>query len=274
MENTKQYALVTGGTSGIGYELAKILATNGHNLVLVARHEDDLNQVAGQLQTLNSNIDVVTVPKDLFLVENAFELYEDVKERNLDIGILVNDAGQGQYGKFIDTNVQRELDIINLNISSVVVLTKLFVKDMVARGGGRIMNLSSIASKMPGPWQSVYHATKAFIQSFTEAIGSELEGSGVTVTALLPGATATDFFNKADMQDSKIVQEGSLDDAAKVARDGYDAMMRGDDMVVSGFRNKAQVAMSSVTPDHALADKLNKKQAPVGSDQKSPKEKV
>jgi short-subunit dehydrogenase len=265
MKNKQHYALVTGGTSGIGYELVKLLAKDGYNLVVVARTERDLIQLSNEVKQ-QYGVEVITIAKDLFNIENAFELHNEVKTKNIEVEILINDAGQGQYGEFTDTDIRRELDIINLNISSLVVLTKLFLQDMVARGSGKIMNLSSIASKTPGPWQSVYHGTKAFVQSFTEAIRSEVKDSGVTVTALLPGATATDFFNKADMQESKIVKEGKLDDAAKVASDGYKALMSGDDMVVSGIKNKIQVAMGNVTPDSALADKMKKQQAPVGTD--------
>jgi short-subunit dehydrogenase len=263
----KRYALVTGGTSGIGYELAKLLAKDGYNLIIVSRNQKDLDRVSKELSQ-QFDVEILTKSKDLFNVDNAFELYNELKDENLQIEILINDAGQGQYGEFIETNIQRELDIINLNISSLVVLTKLFLKDMVNLGQGKIMNLSSIASKTPGPWQSVYHGTKAFVQSFTEAIRSETKESGVTITALLPGATDTDFFNKAGMLASKIVADGELDDAAKVAQDGYEALMKGDDMVVSGAKNKLQVAMGNVTPDSALADKMKKKQAPVGADEK------
>jgi uncharacterized protein len=263
MENTrKEYALVTGGTSGIGYELTKLLAKDGYNLVIVARSEDDLTRVANELREQNG-VEVITISKDLFDPENAFALYKEVSDQNIQVDILINDAGQGQYGEFIDTDIRKELSIINLNISSLVVLTKLFLQDMVIRGNGRIMNVSSIASKTPGPWQSVYHATKAFVQSFTEAIRSEVKDSGVTITALLPGATDTDFFNKADMLDSKVVQGGKLDHAEDVAVDGYKAMMKGDDMVVSGFKNKVQVAMANLLPDSKLADKMKKQQAPV-----------
>ena len=153
-------------------------------------------------------------------------------------------------------------------ISSLVILTKVFLQEMVARGSGKILNVSSIASKMPGPWQSVYHGTKAFVQSFTEAIRSEVKDTGVIVTALLPGPTATAFFEKADMLESKIVREGKLYSAADVAKDGYDALMSGDDMVVSGLMNKLQVALSNVTADSKMADKMKKKQAPVGSENK------
>ena len=177
---------------------------------------------------------------------------------------MVNDAGQGNYGLFTDTDIERELDIIQLNIGSLIILTKQFLKDMVARREGKILNLSSTASKLPGPWQSVYHGTKAFVQSFTEAIRSENKESGVTITALLPGATDTDFFNKASMQESKIVEDkSSLANAADVAKDGYNALMSGDDKVVSGFKNKAQVTMANVTPDSMVADNMNKMQEPV-----------
>jgi len=261
MNSSKGFALVTGGTSGIGYELAKLLAKDRYDLVIVARDETDLNRVADEFEE-QYGVRVIIIAKDLFDTENAFALYNEVKEKNIDIDILINDAGQGQYGEFKDTDIRRELDIISLNISSLVIITKLFLRDMISRGSGKIMNLSSIASKTPGPWHSVYHGTKAFVQSFTEAIRSELKDSGVTITALLPGATATDFFHKADMLDSKIVQEETLYDAADVAKDGYQALMDGDDMVVSGFKNKMQVAMSNVTPDSLLADQMKKKQEP------------
>jgi short-subunit dehydrogenase len=255
------YALVTGATSGIGYELAKLLAKDGFNLIIVARDQDELHKTSAELME-QYGVGVTPIAKDLFIPSSAFQLYEQVKARGIDVDILINDAGQGQYGKFIETDIERELDIIQLNISSLVVLTKLFLKDMVARGSGRILNLSSIASKTPGPWQSVYHGTKAFVQSFTEAIREEVKDTGVTITALLPGATDTDFFNKAEMTASKVMEE-KMSDAGDVAKDGYDAMMNGDDMVVSGFKNKMQVAMGAITPDSMQAKQLYKKQEPV-----------
>ncbi|HLT80280.1 MAG TPA: SDR family oxidoreductase [Cyclobacteriaceae bacterium] len=257
----KKYALVTGGTSGIGYELAKLLAKDGYNLIIVARSKTDLERVATEFKS-EYGIDVLTIPKDLFVRQNAFEVFDLVKAHNIQLDILVNDAGHGHYGEFVSTDLDMELQIIDLNIASLVILTKLFLKDMITRGKGRILNVSSIASKMPGPWQSVYHGTKAFVQSFTEAIRSEVKDTGVTITALLPGPTDTDFFSKAGMLSSKIVQEGKLYDPAEVARDGYDSLLRGDDMVVSGFKNKVQVAMSNFTSDEKLADKMKKQQEP------------
>jgi short-subunit dehydrogenase len=261
METAKTYTLITGGTSGIGYELAKVFAYNGHNLIIVARDEKHLAQTARELRPLG--VEVITLSKDLFIRESPFELYDEVKEKGFIVDILVNDAGQGQYGEFAQTDIYRELDIIQLNISSLVVLTKLFLQDMLERGSGKILNLSSIASKAPGPLQSVYHGTKAFVQSFTEAVRNEVKDTDVTLTALLPGPTDTDFFNKADMEESKIVQDGKLDDPVKVAKDGYDALMRGDDMVISGMKNKINVAMSNVMPDKVAAENMHKKQAPV-----------
>ena len=262
MEKNSKYALITGGTSGIGYELAKLLAADGYNLVLVSRTQEDLDSVAEELRSVHG-VDVRTISKDLFYPGNALELTDEIRDYGLQIDILVNDAGQGQYGPFVAQDLNRLLDIIHLNIESLVILTQYFLKEMVARNDGKILNLASIAGKLPGPWQAVYHGTKAFVHSFTEAIRSEVKDTGVTITSLLPGATDTDFFNKADMLDSKVVKEGELGDAAAVAKDGFEALMAGKDMVVSGFKNKVQVAMSNVMPDSTVADQLNKQQAPV-----------
>jgi short-subunit dehydrogenase len=261
MEEKRHYAVVTGGTSGIGYELARLLAQDNYNLVLVARDEEQLQYVSREFMT-DFGVNVIPISRDLFNPENAFAVYREVVDRGIQTEVLINDAGQGYYGQFLETDLHKELDIIKLNICSLVVLTKLFLKDMVARKSGRIMNLSSIASKAPGPWHSVYHATKAFVQSFTEAIHSELKDSGVTITALLPGATATDFFNKADMLESKIVQEEKMEDAATVAKNGYEALMKGDDMVISGIKNKMKVAMSNLVTDSAAAEQMKKQQEP------------
>jgi short-subunit dehydrogenase len=264
----KPFALITGGTSGIGYELAKLLAKDGHNLVIVARSQEELDRVSKELSSAYK-VQVIILAKDLFKRKAAFEVYDFVKIQGIEIDILVNDAGQGQYGEFINTELEREVDIIELNIISLVTLTKLFLIDMVGRKSGKILNLASIASKVPGPFQAVYHGTKAFVHSFTEAIRAEVKESGVVITSLLPGATATDFFRKADMLQSKVVQDPSkLSDPADVAMDGYNALMNGDDMVVSGFKNKMQVAMSNVTPDEIVAKNMYKQQEPVDQNSK------
>lgn len=261
MSNKGKYALITGASEGIGYELAKLFAADEFNLVIVSRDQQQLSNVAAELR--QHNIEVITITKDLFDRQAAFDLYDEVKAKGITVDILVNNAGQGAYGLFKDNDVQRELGIIDLNIASLVIVTKLFLKDMVARNEGRILQLASIASQTPGPWQAVYHGTKAFVLSFSEAIREELKDTNITVTALQPGATDTDFFNKADMQDSRIVQDkSSLSDPADVAKDGYEALMAGKDKVVSGFKNKAMMAMSNVTPDTTLAHMMNEQQKP------------
>lgn len=261
METSGKYALITGATSGIGLELAKLFAKDGYNLVIVARNEAELRNTSSELE--KEKIKVTTIAKDLFDSENAFKVYDEVKAKGIRIDVLVNNAGHGLYGEFIETDLKKELDIIQLNVASVVVLTKLFVKDMVKRGEGKILNTSSIASKSPGPWHSVYHATKAFVQSFTEAVREEVKEKGVNVTALLPGATDTDFFRKADMESSKVFQDKSkLSDPADVARDGYEALMSGKDMVISGIKNKIGVAVNNITSDEKNAKKMAKQQEP------------
>lgn len=262
--NPNQYALITGATSGIGYELAKLFAKDQYNLVIVARDQAELDKTAVELKQFGSN--VLTIAKDLSQRQAPAEVYETVKAQGIQVDILVNDAGQGQYGLFVDTDIDRELDIIQLNVGAYVALTKFFLRDMVARNNGKILNVASTASKLPGPWQSVYHATKAFVLSFTEAIRTETKDTGVTITALQPGPTATNFFEKARMEDSRIVQSGGMADPADVAKDGYDALFAGDDKVVSGLKNKVQVAMSNLMPDSLVSASVAKQQEPADKD--------
>ncbi len=259
MDNNK-YALITGGTSGIGYELARLLANDQYNLVIVARNTEELSRTAQELRQ-QYNIEVLTISKDLSLRQSPFEVYDEIKSNGIQIDILVNNAAQGQYGEFVNTEIERELEIIQLNISAYVVLTKLFLRDMVTRNKGRILNVASIAGKLPGPLQSVYHGTKAFVHSFSESVRAELKDTDITITSLLPGATDTDFFHKAQMENSKILDQG-LADPAEVARDGYRALMEGDDMIVSGAKNKIQVAIGNVTPDRLVAETMLKQQGP------------
>lgn len=262
MSNESKTALITGATSGIGYELAKLFAKDKYNLILVARNEQELGNKAKEFKEVHG-VNVTTYAKDLSNKEETFALCQELSSNGTPINVLVNDAGQGQYGKFQDTDINRELEIVQLNIGATLILTKHILKDMVQRNEGRILNLASIASELPGPWQSVYHGTKAFILSFSEAIRAELKDTNITVTALLPGATDTDFFNKAEMQESKITQDkSSMSNPADVAKDGYDALMAGDDKVISGFKNKFQVAMSHIVPDSTLAENMQEQQKP------------
>lgn len=261
MSSTQKYALITGATSGIGHEIAKLFAKEKYNLVIVSRDLQSLERVSQELRSEYS-IEVTTIAKDLFKPESPFEVYQEVKSKSIHIDVLVNDAGQGQYGEFSETDINREIDIIQLNIVAYVVLTKLFLQDMLAQGEGKILNVSSIGAEMPGPLQSVYHATKAFVSSFTEAIRSENKDKNITITALLPGITDTDFFRKADQEEAKMVKEGSPADPAKVAKDGFEALMSGDDKIVSGIKNKIMVGMSQVTPDSTVADMMHKGMEP------------
>jgi len=261
MDIKRHFALITGASSGIGYELAKLFANDNFNLIIVGRDEAKLKRAAVVLE--EHGVEVITITADLFEPNAAFDLYEQIKAKNIQVDVLVNDAGQGVYGKFVDTDLNKELDIIQLNIASLVTLTKLYVREMVARGSGKILNVASVAGKVPGPYQAVYHGTKAFVHSFNEAVRAEIKDTPVTLTSLLPGPTDTDFFRKADMLDSKVVQEGELAAPADVAKDGYEAMIAGKDMVISGFKNKLQVAMGNITPDSILAEQTGKMQEPV-----------
>jgi short-subunit dehydrogenase len=264
--NNQKFALITGGTNGIGYELAKLFAKDHYNLVIVARNQEELERTARELQD-EHGIRVHTIAKDLIEREAPFQVYEEVKADGIQIDILVNNAGQGEYGEFIHTDIQRELDIIQLNIAAYVVLTKYFLKEMVERKEGKILNVGSIAGEIPGPWQAVYHGTKAFVGSWTEGIRNEVKETGITVTVLLPGATDTDFFAKANMERSKIYEPDSLADPVKVAKDGYQALMSGDDKIVSGLKNKAMVGMGRVMPDSMAAETMRKQQEPKEKDQ-------
>lgn len=258
--NNNRYAVITGATSGIGYELAKLFAGDGYNLIIVARTAEELEQKKNEFSQ-QYGVEVISITKDLIQPNAAFELYDEIKSRNVTVDVLVNNAGQGQYGLFTEQDIHRLLDIIQLNVSSLTVLTHLFLKDMVSRNEGKILQLGSIASQLPGPWQAVYHATKAYVLSFTEALISELKDSAVSLTVLQPGATDTDFFHKADMEDSKIL-DTKLSNPEQVAKDGYEALMSGDDKVISGMKNKVMVGASNVMPEATVANQMNKMQQP------------
>ena len=254
-------ALITGGSAGIGLELAKLFAQGGYNLILVARNHNDLEQRAKELQQ-EHKVEVHTIPKDLMEPNAPFELYDEVKAKGITVDVLVNDAGQGVFGEFVRNDIQSELNIIQLNICAYVILTKCFLKDMMARNDGKILNVGSIAGEMPGPWQAVYHGTKAFVHSWSEGLRNELKDTNISLTILAPGATDTGFFAKANMEESKINEEANLADAKKVAKDGYEALMKGDDKVVSGLKNKVMVGASHVTPDPMVAENMRKQQEP------------
>jgi uncharacterized protein len=255
--NKSTYALITGATSGIGYELARLFAHDGYNLILVSRSGERLQQVADELGQ-HHTVEIVPLVKDLFDPNAASEIYDAVKQKGVEVEFLVNDAGQGEWGKFIDIELERSLDIIQLNIVSLVSLTKYFVTDMLANNRGKILQVGSEAGKMPIPLLSVYAATKAFVVSFGEALANELKDTNITVTVLLPGASDTDFFHKAHAENTVTYKEEKLAAAEDVAKDGYQALMNGESSVISGAKAKLNVLKSKLMPDESTAKSTRK----------------
>lgn len=250
-------ALITGASSGIGLALAREFARHGHSLVIVAPVQPELNRICNEVQK-EFGVDVTPLSADLTQAQSPADLLYEVEERGLQIDILVNNAGMGQRGFFAEVSLERDIDIIRLNVEAVVRMTKLFLRPMVRRNSGRILNTASVAGFEPGPLLSVYHASKAFVLSFSEALAVELEDTSVSVTALCPGATDTDFFTKANMTSARIFQKGNVMAPAEVAETAYAALMRGDPLCVVGTANKALVASRRFMTIPATA-RLNKK---------------
>jgi short-subunit dehydrogenase len=264
MDNTatRPLAVVTGASKGIGYELAKQFAQNGFDLVIAA-DGDDIHDAGQKLRTLTS--EVISIQVDLAEYEGVETLYNRLQAIRRPVDSIALNAGIGVSGDFArQTNLDDELKLIKLNVISPVHLAKRVLGDMVNRRHGRVLFTASIAGKMPAPFEAVYGASKAFILSFSEAIRNELKDTGVTVTALLPGATETNFFHRAGMDDTK-VGASEKDDPAVVAREGFEALMRGDDKVVAGsVKNAAQAYAANVIPDTITAE-LHRKQTEPGS---------
>lgn len=249
MERKRKTALITGATSGIGLELTKLFAANGYHLVLVARNVVKLNETAARL--IHPRVTEVTViPCDLSHPGSAQKVYDEVKNKGITIDVLVNDAGAGEHGAFNETSLEEELAIIQLNVASLVHMTKLFLRDMLQRNDGKILQLASIASYQPTPFLAVYAATKAFVLSFTDAVTEEIRDSNVTMTALIPGATNTDFFNRAHAENTRAAQ--NVEDPAVVAKVGFEALMRGDRHAVAPGMKKT-ILMSSILPNKTVA---------------------
>jgi short-subunit dehydrogenase len=227
-------ALITGASSGIGYELARLFARDHHNLVLVARSADKLAQVAAELQT--HGVTVKSVALDLTAPPAPNFLFDQLQREGIAIDILVNNAGFGMYGEFAQMPEAEILGQIDLNIRALTELTRLFLPPMLARRHGRIMNVASTAAFQPGPLLAVYYATKAYVLSFSEAIANELRDTGVTVTCFCPGATHTDFAQRAGVSNSRLFKLGAMS-AANVALDGYRAVMEGRTLAISGTHN-------------------------------------
>jgi short-subunit dehydrogenase len=244
-------ALVTGASSGIGFELAKQCASHGFDVVAVA--EDERLVAAADAIGAAGASSVLPVRADLSTADGVRTAANAVKATGRDLDALVLNAGVGVGGAFIETPLEDDLRLVDLNVVSLVHLAKLLVPAMAARGRGRVLITASIASTMPGPYYATYAASKSFALSFAEAIRFELADRGVTVTALMPGPTDTDFFRRAGMEDTRVGQ-GSKDDPADVAADGFAAMMDGKDHVVAGsFKNAVQTVAAKAMPDKAKA---------------------
>lgn len=246
---SKQTVLITGATSGIGKELALLFAKEGYKLVIVARNEKKLEETANELKEIGAP-QVTPISCDLSVAGNAQKLYEQVWERGITVGILINDAGAGEHGFFNETPLEQELAIIQLNVASLVQLTKLYMQEMVERNEGRILQLASIASYQPTPLLAVYAATKAFVLSFTDALINELKDSNVTMTALIPGATDTEFFVRANAENVKATN--NLGGPEVVAKIGFEALMSGKPHAV-GPGMKSQIVMSSLMNNQQVA---------------------
>jgi short-subunit dehydrogenase len=233
----QETALITGAASGIGYELACIFAAENYNLVLVDRNEFKLLEMAIDFKE-KFNIFIKTIVKDLSIPTAPEEIFTQLQQEEINIDILVNNAGFGTYGLFNETDLMTELEMLQVNLVCLTHLTKLFLKNMVKQGRGKILNVASAAAFQPGPLMAVYFATKAYVLSFSEAVANELEGTGVTVTVLCPGSTVSAFHERTGMADSKLVKGQKMMDAQTVAQIGYDALMRCQTIVVPGFVNK------------------------------------
>jgi short-subunit dehydrogenase len=247
----KKTALITGATSGLGYEFVKLFAEDGYNLVLVARDRKKLEEIK---QSYN-NIEVAVIAKDLSVQGAPVEVFEEVEKQGFAIDVLVNNAGFGLMGRFDELDIQKQLNMIQLNIAALTELTYYCLQKMKQRNSGRILNIASTAAFQPGPLMAVYYATKAFVLSFSEALVEELAGSAVTVTTLCPGPTKTNFGSVANVEGTKMFSRAMASDI--VAKKGYEALMSGKRVIVTGGFNKAGALGAKFMP-RSIAAKIAK----------------
>ncbi len=257
-------ALITGASAGLGHDFARIFANEGHSTSLDARRKDLLEKVADELRGINSNIRVDVIEADLGVPGAGSELFAKIKTAGLSVDYLVNNAGFGSSGEFSALDMQRQLQMIDLNVRALVELTHLCLPEMIERKSGRILNVGSTAGFQPGPYMAVYYATKAFVNSFSEALHEELKATGVTCTVLAPGATRTEFAEVAHMETSALFKSGNVATSEAVAKYGYEAMMKGTAMVIQGVSNQLLLQSLRVSPRFAIRKivaKLNRTQA-------------
>ncbi len=239
-------ALITGASSGIGYELTKLFARDGYHVVLVARSAQRLNQIADELKN-QFGISVKVIVKDLSEPSAAIEIFDELQKESTSVAVLVNNAGYTVFAEFTEADLKDQLDMMQINMTTLTQLTHLFLRDMLNKRAGRILNVASTAAFQPGPMMAVYYATKAYVLSFSQAIANELQGTGVTVTALCPGPTETGFQKRGKMEGVRLVS-GNLMSAADVARAGYRGLMAGKTIVIPGLYNRLQAEWVRFVP--------------------------
>jgi uncharacterized protein len=250
MTETKPLAVVTGASSGIGFELARVFAGHGFD-VLINAENGRLDAAAELLRA--AGVHVEPVQADLSTYDGVEQLYAAIVSTGRPVSAAALNAGVGQGGAFVDTDLANDIKIIDLNVTSTVHLTKRLLKGMVTRDDGKLLITSSIAATMPGSFHAVYNASKSFLQSFAEALQSELKGTNVTITSLMPGPTETNFFHRAGMNDTRVGQ-AHKDDPAQVAKQGFEALMNGEEKIIAGSaKTKAQGIVSKVLPDSLKA---------------------
>lgn len=252
----KKTALITGASNGIGLELARVHAQKGDNLVLVARSLDKLETLKKELEAKHS-ISVHNIGIDLSMADAAQKVFDETQSKGIQIDYLINNAGFGDFGMFAETDWNKEQQMIALNITTLTQFTKLYIKEMVKRKSGKIMNVASTAAFQSGPTMAVYYATKAYVLSFSEAVDNEVRDKGVTVTTLCPGATESGFQSAADMHESRLVKGRKLPTSKEVAEYGYKAMMKGQTVAIHGLMNWLMANSVRFTP-RALVVKITR----------------
>ncbi|AFH60769.1 SDR family NAD(P)-dependent oxidoreductase [Paenibacillus caseinilyticus] len=253
--------LITGASGGIGKELADRFAKDGYDLVLVARSEDKLVDLA-RVYREKYRVQTTYIAKDVALPGVAEEIYRELEEKGISVDFLVNNAGFGLYGEFLETQLEQEMNMIDINIKALTVMTKVFLPDMVKRHQGGVLNVASLVAFFPGPLMAVYYATKAYVLSFTEALENELLGTGVTVSALCPGATATGFVDRAGLATSKLFRSGVME-VGQVADIGYREFLRGKTLIITGGRNKFMAFLPRLLPRKLMTNAVRSAQAKV-----------
>jgi short-subunit dehydrogenase len=250
-ETTRPLAVVTGASSGIGYELARTFLENGYDLVVTSSNDEKLSEAAESLAEIDQDAQIEPIQADLTTPDGVRKLHTEVHALGRPVDVLAANAGVGVYGEFADeTSLEDEIALINLNVTSQVHLIKLIAHEMVERGRGDILVTSSVAGIMPGPRMAVYAASKAFLRSFGQAIRHELKDKGVNVTVLMPGPTDTEFFERADMMEAKVSQSPKQD-PAEVAEAAFEALKGSSDHIVTGAKNKLQAGMAKLMSDEA-----------------------